>query len=165
MSFTSSSSALDASTSPPLTTGKDIFFGSFGRSWRRIDAISNFAIETFALGFISITILPEPNWLTDETFSTPFTTLTAASMREVMFCSTTLAEAFCHQYVMVSVFPCSGRGSLLMSRRGISATPMTIRMHMTRSMLKLCFIIYDTVCNTPKERRTDSPSCRLSYLR
>ena len=49
----------------------------------------------------------------------------------------------------------SGRGSLLMSSRGVRATPMTIRMHITRRMLKLCFIFYDTGDNTLTERRKD----------
>jgi hypothetical protein len=53
-------------------------------------------------------------------------------MRDVMFCSTTFAEAFCHPYQMVSRFPCSGRGSLPMSRLGTNAAPITIRMHITK---------------------------------
>ena len=81
-------------TSPPVTTGNETSSGSLSFTCRRMDAISNLAIDTSAFGFISTVIRPFPKRLTDDIFSTPFTAATNASMREVTFCSMTFAEAF-----------------------------------------------------------------------
>ena len=71
--------------------------GSLLLIWRSKEAISNFTEDTSACFLSSIVTRPEPNSLTDDTRSTPLTDETRAYMREVTFCSTTLAALPPHQ--------------------------------------------------------------------
>ena len=93
-SLTPLSSSSAVPTSPPDTVGYDTSSGSLPRICRSIEAISNFVADTSAFGFSSTVMRPPPKRLTDATFSTPRTELTMASMRDVTFCSTTLAGVF-----------------------------------------------------------------------
>ena len=126
------------------------------------EAISNFVAETSAEGLSSMVTRPLPNRDSDFTLLTPLTPATSPSIRDVTFCSTTLAEAPGQAYDTYRVFPCRGRGWSATSTRGIRPAPTTMRMaNVSRSVKLDTFISCDGYIsrNITSVRKTDLPEC------